>query len=420
MEQWQGAVGLVILPALAWLCSENRRVVPWRAALVAVALQFALAGLLLKVPGLHDGLLLLNGAVTAVSQATGAGTSMVFGYLGGAPLPFSESYPGAAFILAFQALPLILVISALSALLWHWRVLPVLVAGFAWLLRRGFGISGPLGLGAAANVFVGMVEAPLLIRPVLASLSRSDLFVLMTTGMATIAGTVLVLYATILEGVVPDPVAHILTASVISVPAAILIARLLVPADAEPGKAVTDGRETDARKPPYAGAMDAITRGTQDGLTLLLSVAAMLIVLVALVALLNAALGLLPDWAGSAVTLERILGLIFQPYAWLLGVPWAETEVAGALIGKKTVLNELLAYLDFARLEADALGERSRIILLYALCGFANPGSLGIMIGGLAAMVPERRGELVALGPRSILAGTLATGMTGAVVGLLI
>ena len=369
---------------------------------------------------------MLNRVVLSLEAATTAGTSFVFGYLGGGSLPYAETAAGASFILAFQALPLVLVISALSALLWHWRVLPWVVAGFAWVLRRTFKIGGGLGLGAAANIFVGMVEAPLLIRPVLVRLPRSDLFVLMTCGMATVAGTVMVLYASILSQVLSDPIGHILAASVISVPAAILIARVMVPPEAAP-EAISDAAGAEPQdeslavltRSPHAGSMDAIVKGTQDGLALLLNIVAMLIVLVALVALVNAILSLLPDWGAAPVTLERVLGLVLRPYAWALGVPWEETAQAGALIGSKTILNEFVAYLDMAALPPDALSERSRLILLYALCGFANPGSLGIMIGGLSAMVPERRGEIVGLGLRSLIAGTLATGMTGAVVGVI-
>ncbi len=415
-ELLQGAFGLGVLIALAWLMSENRRAFDWRIVAVGLAMQIALAFLFLKTPATQRVFLALNGVVDALQGATQAGTSFVFGYLGGAATPFDLPHPGAAFILAFQALPLVLVMSALSALLWHWRILPLVVKGFAWLLARSFGVGGGVGLASAANVFVGMVEAPLLIRPIIGQLTRSDLFVVMSCGMATIAGTMMVLYATILSGVMADAVGHILTASVVSVPAAVMLARIMVPETIATGARDSQSQASDSQ---YAGAMDAITRGTQDGLSLLLNIIALLIVLVALVALANAALGLLPNWDDGPVTLQRLLGLAFAPLMWCLGIPWEEAPTAGALMGSKTILNELIAYLELAALPPEALSPRSRLIMLYALCGFANFGSLGIMIGGLSAMAPERRGEIVELGFRSIASGVLATSMTGAIVGLI-
>ena len=324
----------------------------------------------------------------------------MFGYLGGGDLPFDEKFPGSSFILAFQALPLILVVSALTALLTYWRILPWIVRGFAFVLQKTLCVGGAVGLATAANIFVGMVEAPLFIRPYLAKLSRSELFVLMAGGMATIAGTVLVVYGFILGQTIPDAAGHLLMASIISAPAAVTIALLMVP---------DDGSSTAAEftpNPEASGTMDAITKGTMAGLTLLLNVTAMLIVLVALVYLANTILGGLTGLIGlEPLTLQQILGWIMAPVCWLMGT--------------KTVLNEFLAYLAMTQLPTDALSERSELIMTYALCGFANLGSLGIMIGGLATLVPERRAEIVGLGGKSLIAGTLATCMTGAVVGVL-
>jgi CNT family concentrative nucleoside transporter len=406
-------LGIIFLLFLAWAISEDCRRVPWRIVLCGVAAQFLLALLLVKLPACKTLFLALNQGATAVEKATMAGTSMVFGYLGGGALPFTEIAPSASYILAFRALPLVLVISALSCLLFYWRVLPALVRGFSLLLQKSLGIGGAVGVGAAANIFVGMVEAPLLIRPYLEGMSRGEIFAVMTCGMSTIAGTVLVLYASILHNVLPDALGQILTASVISAPAALAVASLMVPM----GEGSTAGEvEFDAGD---RSAMDAITRGTSEGLALLLNIIAMLIVLVALVSLLNMALGLLPTVAGGPLTLQRLLGWVLAPLAWLLGVPWREAATAGSLLGTKTVLNELIAYLDLAALPPGALDAHSRLIMTYALCGFANFGSLGIMLGGLGTMVPDRRGEIVSLGLKSIVAGTLATCMTGAVVGLL-
>lgn len=415
----QSIAGFVLLHGIAWGLSERRGAIAWRTVLAGMALTLGLGLLLLKVPVFGDLFLVLNRMVAALNGATEAGASFVFGYLGGGPLPFEEKPPASSFILAFRALPIVLVMSALSALLFHWRVLPWVVGVFAALLRRTMGIGGAVGLSAAANIFVGMVEAPLLVRPYLAAMSRSDLFVTMTCGMATIAGTVMVLYASILGDAVPDALGQILVASLISAPAAISVALLMVP-QGPPPAGVRASETMDRIDLPRraASSMDAITQGTLDGVSLLVNIVAMLLVLVALVSLVNLGLAVLPDVAGSPVTLQRILGYALAPLVWLAGIPWAEATTAGALMGTKTILNELVAYIDLAKLPADALSPRSRLVMTFALCGFANFGSLGIMIGGLATMAPERRGEIVSLGAKTLVSGTLATLITGAVVGI--
>jgi CNT family concentrative nucleoside transporter len=407
----QAAAGIALLIALAWALSENRRAVRWRLVAAGLALQLVLAALLLLVPWLREAIFALNGVLGVIERATQAGTRFVFGYLAGGPTPFAETDPAASFVLAFRALPLVLVVSALSALLFHWRILPVVVRAFGWLLEKSMGVGGAVGLAAAANVFVGMVEAPLVVKPYLARLTRSELFMVMAGGMATIAGTVMALYGAILGSVIPEALGHILIASIVATPAAIVVAALMVPGAATPGDAVAIPRQD-------ASAMDAVTRGTVEGVQLLLQIVAMLIVLVALVYLANALLSTLPF--AEPLTLQRIFGWLFAPLAWAAGVPWSEAPTAGALLGTKTVLNEFLAYIDLAKLPDEALSPRSKLLMTYALCGFANFGSLGILIGGMGAMVPERRGEIVALGMKSILAGTLATCMTAAVVGLFI
>jgi CNT family concentrative nucleoside transporter len=409
----QSLFGFAVFVGIAWLLSESRSRFPLRIVLAGAGLQFVLAAALLYLPGLKDAFVALNDVLGAIEHATQAGTAFVFGYLGGGPLPFAEPYPGAAFVLGLRALPIVLVMSALSALLFHWKVLPVVVRAFSWLLERSLGIGGALGLGGAANIFVGMVEAPLLVRPYLRQMSRSEFFALMTTGMATIAGTVLVLYAVVLKDVISDSLGKILIASVISVPAAVMIAMVMIPST---GAGVAGALvEPD----PPRSAIDAITRGTAQGVQLLISIAAMLIVFVSLVSLANQILAVLPAWGGSPVTLQRMSGYLLAPFAWLAGIPWSECATAGHLLGTKVILNELIAYLDLAKLPADMLEPRSRLIMTYAMCGFANLGSLGIMIGGLSTMVPERRAEIVSLGLRSIVSGMLATLMTGAVIGVL-
>ena len=415
MPQLQSALGVVILLGFAWAVSENRRAVAWRSVTAALALTLVTAALLIKIPQIKSAFALVGRAVDAVSAASLAGTSFVFGYIGGGALPFDLKTPGAEFVLAFQALPIVLVMSVLTTLLFHWRILPPIVRGFSWALERTLGVGGAVGLSTAANIFLGQVESPLFIRPYLAALTRGELFMVMTGGMAGIAGTVFVLYATILRSAIPDVAGHILIASIVSAPAALLISQLMVPSLRE--------EETDIGElkvgPVADNTMDAIVRGTAAGLELLLNIVAMLIVLVALVHLANAILSLLPDVGGAAITLQRLLGLVMAPVCWLMGVPWSEAVTAGSLMGIKTVLNELIAYLELAKLPADALDPRARLIMLYAMCGFANFGSLGIMIAGLTVMAPSRRADVISLGGKSIVSGTLTTCLMGAIVGVL-
>jgi len=409
--RFQGLLGIMVFLGIAWAVSEQRKKVKYTTILTGVAVQFAVAGVLLHVPIFRKFFLLLNSVVLALESATKAGTSFVFGYIGGGAPPFLLQEPGASFILAFQALPLVLVIGALSALLFYWRVLPYIVKGFSFLLQKTLNIGGALGLGASTTIFLGMVEAPLLIKPYLGQMTRSELFSLMTVGMACIAGTVMILYSTFLANVIPDPLGHLLIASFIHVAAAITIARIMVP---------ETGEETAGSFMPQKSAtssMDAIVRGTTDGLHLLVNIVAMLLVMVALVHLVNMCIGLF-SVGGSPLTLQRILGFMMAPVVWLFGIPWQQAQTAGLLMGIKTVLNELLAFLEMAKLPAGALDDRSRLIMTYALASFANFGSLGILIGGLGSLSPERRGEVVSLGIKAIVAGTLATCMTGAVIGI--
>ena len=415
---WQGvlqaALGLVVLLGFAWAVSENRPAISVRVVASAMALQIVLAVLLLRVPPITVALSWLNKAVEALRQATLAGTSFVFGYLGGGPAPFEPTAPQNVFILATQGLPLILIVSALSALLFYWRILPKMVQGFAWLLERTIGIGGAVGVASSANVFIGMIEAPLLIRPYLRDMTRASLFLVMTVGMATIAGNMFVLYATILSPVLTDAAGTLMVASMISAPASVAIAALMVPGDYTGDAVEQRGPDEDA-----TSAAEAIVNGTLNGVRVVVAVAVLLIVAIALVDLTNQVLGLLPEVGGFGLSLQRMLGWLLAPVAWLIGIPWAEAGLAGELMGTKVVLNELVAYLSMAELPEGALSPRSDKILTYALCGFANLGSLGILLGGLATMVPERRAEIVALGPKALIAGTIACFMTGAVAGIL-
>jgi CNT family concentrative nucleoside transporter len=408
-----GVFGFVALLFIAWVFSEDRRRIPWRTVIAGLALQLALALLLIDVAPARSAVLLLNDAALALQTATDAGTRFLFGYLGGGALPFAEIQPGNSIILAFKILPLVLVISALSGLLFHWGVMQRVTAGFAWLLRRWMGIDGAVALAAAVHVFVGMVEAPLLVRPYLAQMQRGELFAVMTCGMAGVAGTVMVIYATVLGPVIPNALGTILVASVISTPAALAIGALMVPF----GPGVTAGPVL-AQREPALSSLDAVVRGTADGVGPLVGITTTLLVTITLVTLVNMALGALP-FGGEAMTLQRLFAYAFRPVMWLIGVPWHETQAAALLMGTKTVLNEFVAYLGLAAEPPGALSQHTRIIMTYAMCGFANFGSLGILVGGLGAMVPERRTEIVSLGPWSILSGTIATCLSGALAGLL-
>ncbi len=409
----QSAIGLVVFLGLAWAMSEHRRNVSLRLVGLGLALQLALGILLLKVPGSSEIFLGFNRVILALEASVQAGTAFVFGYLGGGPPPFEEKHPSYTFVLAFRALPLLLLMSALSSLLFYWKVLPLVVKGFSRLLEKTLRLGGAEGLGVSANIFLGMVEAPLFIRPYLTRMTRSELFTVMTCGMATIAGTVMVLYASILSDMIPNVIGHILTASLLNAVAAVIISKIMIP---ETG-AGTSGELVEPE--PVGGSIDAITRGTLQGIQLLMNIVAMLLVMVALIHLANLVLGVLPTGGARPLTLQGILGIVSAPIVWLMGIPWSQSWTAGELMGTKMVINELVAYINLSQLSPEALSPRSLVIMTYAMCGFANPGSLGIMIGGLGAMAPERRADVVSLGLRAIVAGTLATCMTGALVGML-
>ncbi|MDB3908613.1 nucleoside:proton symporter [Gammaproteobacteria bacterium] len=413
----QALFGMSVFIGIAIALSEQRTVPGWRLLVAGLGLQFLFAFAVFNLSFLQQVLGGINSGVNAVVSATESGTLFIFGYLGGDPLnvdyPFAVSEPGATLILAFRILPLILMFTVLSAILWHYRVLPVIIKGFSLVLRKSMKVGGAVGLSSAANIFVGMVESPALIRPYIEVLTRSELFMVMSCGMATIAGSVMVFYSIILQGTLADPLGHIITASVISAPAAIMLALIMVPeTDAASKEEVELGVE-------YTSLMDAITKGTYDGVRLMVSVGAMILVLVALVALVNSVFSLIPFPGDDPLTLQRLFGYGFAPLTWLMGIPWSEAQAAGSLMGIKTALNELLAFLALAELPQGSLSEKSTVIITYALCGFANFGSLGIMIAGLSGMCPQRGAEIVELAPKSLISGTLATCMTGAIAGLL-
>ncbi|MBL9098200.1 MAG: nucleoside:proton symporter, partial [Alphaproteobacteria bacterium] len=385
--QLQSALGLCVFIAIAWALSENRRAFPWQTVVVGLGLQIVLAAALLGIPAMREALLSLNVIVDAIQSATAKGSSFVFGYTGGGTPPFEVKNPNAMVTIAFTVLPIVLVMSALSALLWHWRVLPVVVKGFALALERSMKIGGALGVGCASNIFLGMIEAPMLIKPYLEKMTRSELFTLFTCGLANVAGTVLVLFATVIEPVVPGALGHIIVASLLSLPASILLAKVMIPGDE-----TTPANLGSVRL--YRSTMDAVATGAEDGMKMYLNIIAMLVVMISLVALANIILGNI-EIAGSPLSFERVLGWAFAPIVWLIGVPWADAATAGSLMGTKTVLNEFIAYLNLAALPPDALSERSKLLMVYAMCGFANLGSVGMMIAGVSALAPSRREEIV-------------------------
>ena len=406
----QGILGILLFLVFAYGLSERRREVEWRIVGLGLTLQLALALMLLKVPYVSAALLGINQFVVAIEAATTAGTIFLFGYLGGDAPPFGDVAADAPYLFAFRVLPQVIVFSVIVALLWHWRVLPNVVRGVGWLLQRTMRVRGAVGTAGAASLFLGMVETPLVIRAYLAQLSRSELFTVMTLGMSTVAGSVLVLYANVLQSVTPGIVGHIISASLINIVGAIYVSRLMIPEIAE------SSQSSAAIELKYQSTVDALTRGTRDGLMLAVNVGAMLLVLISLVALVNGALSTI-DIFGEPMSLERAFGWLFAPVAWLIGIPWAEAFQAGTLLGTKLALNELVAYIQLAQ-QSETFSPASRQIMLYALCGFANFGSLGILLGGLSILVPERREEVLQIAPRSIVSGTLVTLITASLVGV--
>ena len=413
--QLQGLLGIAALLAFAWAISEDRAARPsWKWIGGALLLQLLLAVVVLRVPAVWAMMEFANKGVSAIEQATLAGSSYMFGYLGGADLPFAlREGSEAPLIIAFQILPLVIVFSALSALLWHWRVLQWLVRGLSWALQRSLKVSGVVGLAGGANLFLGVVESPLVVRAYFAKMSRAELFQVMVLAMSTISGAILILYATTLSRTVPNAVGHMIAASLISLPAALLLAKIMVPGD---GNTEEDRDDPGLR---YEGSIDAVVRGTMDGMRLFLAVIAIIIVIFALVALVDQMLTVLPFIQGEAISAKRVFGWLFSPVMWLVGVPWTEAQTAGGLMGTKAILNEYVAYLELAAVDPAALDGRAKLIVTYALCGVANLASIGLLVSTIGTLCPERRAETAGLGVKSWIAGNAATLMTAAFVGLI-
>lgn len=414
LSQFQGLIGLAAIILLCWALSENRAARPsWRWIAGALGMQILIAILIVRVPLVWDAIGLANAVVAAIERATLRGSSYMFGYTGGGDIPFvlkPDTAPPV--IVAFQILPLVIVFSALASLLWHWGVLRWIVRGLSWAMRRTLGVSGVVGLSCGADVFLGVVESPLVVRAYFDRMSRSELFAVMVLAMATISGATLVLYATTLSRTVPNAVGHMISATLISLPAAILIARIMVPGEnsteADPGD---EGLS-------YQSSMDAVIRGTMDGIQLFLAVIGVIIVVFALVALVDQVLAVLPAIGGAPLTLQRFFGWVFSPVMWMIGIPWDQASTAGGFMGTKAILNEYVAYLEFARMPGDTLDARSQLIVVYALCGFANLASIGLLVSTISALSPSRRAEVSSLGFKSWIAGNCSSAMTGAVIGL--
>jgi CNT family concentrative nucleoside transporter len=417
LDNARSLLGVAVILAVCWAFSERRAAFPWRLAIGAVTAQAALVLLLFGAPATRAVLSGAGAAVGGLSASTQAGVKFVFGFLAGADgQPYAVTDPSGLFLLGFRVLPVILVICALSALLWHWRILRWLTQAFGFVFQKTMGLRGAPALATAATVFMGQVEGPIFIRSYLPSLSRSELFLLLTVGMSCVSGSTVVAYATVLGGVLPNAAAHVLTASLISAPAGVLLARILVPREA--------GREAPgnfdvARVKVYESSIDALIKGTGDGLQIVLNVGATLIVFVALIAMVDGLLGLLPAIGGAPPSVERGLGVVFSPLAWIIGIPWREAPACGQLLGVKLVLTEITAFLDLAKLGPGVISARTRVIMTYALCGFANIASVGINVAGFNILAPERRGEVIAMVWKACAAGFLATCMTAAIVGAL-
>ena len=417
LDNARAILGAFVIIFIFWILSENRKAFPWRLAIGAMVIQIALVLLLFGVPAFRGVLNTINDVVDGLATATAEGVKFVFGYLGGGDSPFvqvNKTNPP-PFLFAFNVLPLILVISALSALLWHWRILQWITRGFGFIFEKSMGLGGASALATAANIFMGMVESPIVIKGYLDKLSRSELFMMMVVGLSTVAGSTMVAYATILAPTLPHAAGHVLVASIITAPAGILAAKIMIPETINQG-----GEGLDYTSPlKYSSSMDAITHGVQDGMMVMVNVAAFLIVFVSFGAIVNNIMGVFGDVGGAPLTLQRIFGYIFSPLAYIIGIPWNESQQAGGLMGTKLFLTEFVAFLDLGAIPQSGMTDRTRMIMTYALCGFANVSSIGIMTGGMTAIMPERRNEILSLAWKALIPGFLATLLSATIVAAL-
>ena len=402
MYYLQIILGAIILTAIAVPLSNNYKAIKAKNIVAAMGAMVLFAFILLNpyVAGFFE---VISAGVAKLSSATAEGTTSVFGSL-------FENNP---FVFALNVLPLIIVMASISALLWHWRILPLVIKGFSYVCEKLFGLGGPISFGAAANIFVGQVEAPLFVRPYLSKMSKKELLILMTAGMATISGSIMIALSEVLvnqfEGI--NTVQHFLTASILSVPGAIMYAEIMYPSEE-----ITHQIEDIKEEKIYSGSMDAITKGTKDGLSIAVNVAAILISVLALVSIVDGILGLL----STDLSLQKILGYIFTPISWLMGVPWSEVSGAAELLGIKIATNEFVAYIQLGSLDPALFSDRTKVIVLYALCGFANFSSVGILISGIGSMAPERIPDLIQVSGKALVGATLASCLTGLVAGLFV
>lgn len=406
-------MALFVFIALAWVFSERRSQVRFKPILIALMIQILLAIALSKIPFFTDLFGWINRAVIALENSTMEGTSFVFGYIGGGAAPFKVEGHASTYSLAFQALPLVIVISATSSLLFYYRIMPFIIRHISWAVSHVLGLGGALAIGVSSNLFLGMAEAPLVIRPYMKRITHSELFTMMSCGMAGVAGTVMGLYVAILTPIAPHIMSHVIASVIITLPAVVIISRVMVPEI----ETLTEGRELYVEK--RLSAIDALTKGVSIGAQVFISIVAMLIVLVAIVAFINKGLALLPTIDGTTLSLSYLIGFIFQPFMWLMGIPWDQAHSAGDLMATRLVLNELVSYQHLASLPAGILDAKSQLILIYAMCGFANISGLGIMLSTYNVLIPKRRKEFMAMGTKALLAGTLCTMMTGTIMGVL-
>ena len=419
--------GIFVLMAVAWVLSANHRKVNYRVIAIGVGLQLALAAMVFRAPGSTKAFEWADKGVNAVLSAARAGQVFVFGYLGRdlkaepGKYPFEVRDADEGFILAFQALPIAVFFAALMGLLYYWRIMPLIIRGFSWVFTRLMRVSGAESLCAASNIFVG-VESATAVRPYLTKMTRSELTTILTAGMATVASTTLGLYVLWLKDSFPTIAGHLLSASVLSAPAAIVMSKLLVPED---GRPVTLGRDVKFEHERESGAFEAIITGAMAGVKLVVGIVALLIAFIGLVALVDMILGGVAGLFGLKLALAQVLGYVMWPFAVVMGVPVEDAAKVGEMLGMRMIVTEIPAYLKLKATVAIPLGQaggfvhpRSAVIAAYALCGFAHVGSLAIFVGGISALVPERRKDLAAVGPRALMAATLACLMTGAVAGV--
>lgn len=409
----QAILGISLFIILSWIFSEDRKRVNLKDIFIGLILQIFLAIILTQFSGLREIFIVLASGITALKNATLEATKFTLGYVGGGDTPFIMKEGGRSFIFAFQALPMVITVSALIMVLCYYRVLTLVVRLFSNLFKKVLGLGGALGIFAAGKIFLGQTLAPLLVRPYLHNFSKSELLTVMTAGMATTSLSSIAIYITILEESIHNSGLHLLIASIINIPAAITISRILVP---------STGIETKGELIlPYhfSGVMEAVEQGMRDGMKIYINIIAMLIVFLTLITLVNSILSSVSGILGKTLTLELLLGYCFAPLAWLIGIPWPEAITSGGLLGQRAIFNEVIAYLNLANFPESLLSERTQIIMVYALAGFANIGSIGVQIGGMGMLIPERKREIISLGPKALIAGTIASCMSGAIICIL-